>query len=226
MFFRHLFFGLIGLILLPAIAGMLSTLFALLVDLQTDPARGQTLMTFLIGAGIWLILFLFLPQPFRSYVLAHELSHALAAWFSGARVNKLRVGKEGGSVEVSHANLFITLAPYMIPFYSLLLLLGTALAGCFLDISAWMPYLPFSLGFTWSFHLCFTLQALSMGQSDIDPYGPVGAYPIITLGNLLVLLPGLMFISPTGFSANLHLLGQHILRSYLTVWNEIQLYIQ
>lgn len=226
MFLRHLFFGCIGLLLLPAIGGMLSTLFTLLVDLQTDPARGQTLITFLTGAGIQLLLFLFLPQPVRSYVLAHELSHALAAWLSGARVKKLRVGKEGGSVEVSHANLFITLAPYMIPFYSLLLLAGTAVIGLVYDVSAWTPWLPFALGFAASFHLCFTLQALAVGQSDIDPYGPVGAYPLILSGNLLILLAGLMLLSPRELPDSLQLLAHDLLHRYHALWREIQQFRQ
>ncbi|MCC5844499.1 MAG: M50 family metallopeptidase [Verrucomicrobia bacterium] len=223
---RHLFFACVGLILLPALAGMLETLFALLVDLQTDPVRGQTLLTFLAGGALQLLIFLFLPQPFRSYVLAHELSHALAAWFSGARVNRLNVGKEGGSVEVSHTNLLITLAPYMFPFYSLLLLTVTAAAGLFTDVSPWTPLLPFALGFTGSFHLCFTLQALSAGQSDIEPYGPLGAYPIIAFGNLFILLAGIMLLTPREIPETLLLLARNLLDYYRAVWNQFHLLLQ
>jgi hypothetical protein len=220
---RHLFFACVGLLLLPALAGMIETLFALLVDLQTDPVRGQTLLTFLAGGALQLLIFLFLPQPFRSYVLAHELSHALAAWLSGARVNQLKVGKEGGSVEVSHTSLLITLAPYLFPFYSLLLLAGTAVAGLFTDVSAWTPFLPFALGFTGSFHLCFTLQALSAGQSDIQPYGPLGAYPLIAFGNLLILLAGLMLLSPGELPGTLLLLARNLIDHYRAAGNQFHL---
>lgn len=226
IFFRHLFFAGIGLLLLPAIAGMLDTLFFLLVELQSDPVRGQTLLTFLAGGALWVLIFLFLPHPFRSYVLAHELSHALAAWLSGARVERLRVGKDGGSVEVSHANLLITLAPYMFPFYSLVLLAGTAVAGLVFNLSAWLPFLPFALGFTGAFHLCFTLLALSAGQSDIRPYGPLGAYPVIALGNLLILLAGLMLLSPGDLPEHLRLLADSLLDFYRTAWNQLDAFRQ
>jgi MFS family permease len=226
MFFRHLLYGLLGVLLLPAIGGMLSTLFALLVELQTDPAHGQTLLSFLVGGGVWLMVFLFLPKPFRSYVLAHELSHALAAWLSGARVKQFRVGKEDGFVEVSHTNLFITLAPYLIPFYSVLLLAGTAVTGLFADVSPWMPFLPFALGLTGSYHLCFTVMALSAGQSDIEAYGPAGAYPVILLGNLAVLLAGLILLNPSFTPEALRLLSQNLFGNYHAVWREILFFRQ
>lgn len=226
MLLRHLFFGSIGLLLFPALAGTLETLLSLLAALQTDPVQGQTLLTFLAGGALWLLIFLFLPQPFRSYVLAHELSHALAAWLSGARVQHLRIGKNGGSVEVSHAGLFITLAPYLLPFYSLLLLAVTATAGLFTDVSAWTPYLPFALGFTGSFHLCFTLQALAAGQSDIRPYGPLGAYPLIALGNLLFLLAGLLLLIPGELPESLLMLARNLTDAYRTLWRQISTQIQ
>jgi hypothetical protein len=219
-FLRHVLWGAGGLALLPGLWGMLGAGFDLLVEMQTDPVQGQTLLRFVAGGGVWLLIFVCLPPPFRSYVLAHELSHALAACFSGARVGGLRVGRDGGSVEVSHTNLFITLAPYMIPFYSLALLAGTAGAGLFRDVSGWLPFLPFGLGFTWSFHLCFTLQALSAGQSDIDPYGPAGAYPVIALGNVVFLLPGLMFLAPTGLREELVRVWGSVSEPYLWLWRE------
>lgn len=220
IFLRHLFFACIGLMLFPAIAAVLASVLSLLAALQSDPVRGQTLLTFLAGGAVWLLMFLFLPHPFRSYVLAHELSHALAAWLSGARVGQLRVHREGGSVEVSHTSLLITLAPYLFPFYSLLLLAGTAVAGLFMDVSAWTPFLPFLLGFTASFHLCFTVLALSGGQSDIQPYGALGAYPIIALGNLLILLAGLLLLTPMDGSDVITLLYRNLADFYRTVWNK------
>lgn len=217
---RHLVWGAGGVALLPAVWGLLTGVFALLVEMQADPVQGQTLLRFLAGGGVWLLIFVCLPPPFRSYVLAHELSHALAAWFSGERVGRIRVGREGGSVEVSGANVFITLAPYMIPFYSLVLLAGTAVAGAAGDVSGWLPLLPFGLGFTWSYHLCFTLLALSAGQSDIDAYGPLGAYPVIALGNLAVLVPGLMALAPTGVREELALLWGAVSAPYGWLWRE------
>ena len=160
------------------------------------------------------MLFLFLPKAFRSYVLAHELSHAVAAWFSGARAGRLKVRRDGGSVEVSSTSLFICLAPYLLPFYSLLVLLGTLLAGIWLDLGAWMPWLPFVLGFTGSYHLCYTLLALSVGQSDLDDFGVIGAYPILYIGNLLLILAGLLLLSPPPLGGTLQGLAREAVHYY------------
>src|SRR5437868_1637234 len=49
-------------------------------------------------------------RPLRTYVFGHELTHAVAAWMSGAKVTRFKVGKKGGSVTVSKSNLFVALA--------------------------------------------------------------------------------------------------------------------
>ena len=215
MFIRHFLYGLLGLFLLPAAMGLGQTFYQLLVEAQTDPVAGATLARFLIGVAVWLVLFFVLPRPVRGYVLAHEFSHALAAWISGEKVSRLRVGKHGGSVLVSNPTLFIALAPYMLPFYSLLLLLGTAIAGLWLDLSAWIPWMPFLLGLTWSFHLSFTILSLALGQSDIHPFGPVCAYPVIFTGNLLILLPAIAWIAPVSLETWLQLTAGNLAAAYL-----------
>lgn len=219
---RHLLYGCLGLLLLPVATGLTRTLFFLLVESQMDPATGQTVMGFSAGAGVWVAVFLLLPRPVRGYVLAHELSHAIAAWLSGGRVSRLRVGREGGSVQVSRVNLFVALAPYMIPFYSLLLLLGVAVAGLWVDLTPWHAALPPLLGATWSFHLTFTIASLALGQTDIHPYGPVGAYPVIYIGNLLFLLPALVWLAPVSLETALRTGGGHVAGDVLKVWGWIQ----
>ena len=215
---RRLLFSLFGLMLFPAAAGLARTLYELLVEVQTDPAAGATLLRALLGMFVWMLLFFLLPRPVRSYVLAHELSHALAAWLSGERAGKLRVHRHGGSVEVSRTTLFIALAPYLFPFYSLLLLTGTALAGLWLDLSLWMPWLPFWVGLTWAHHLSFTVLSLALGQSDLQHHGPVCAYPVILIANLLCLLPFLIHLAPLHMEEGLKLILHGQRDAYGAVW--------
>ena len=61
-------------------------------------------------------------KPMRTYVFGHELTHAFAAWMSGAEVISFHVSKKGGAVTLTKTNLFVALAPYMFPLYALILL--------------------------------------------------------------------------------------------------------
>ena len=216
---RRLCYSLLGLALLPAAVGLALTLYHLLVEIQMDPAAGATLLRALLGVAVWLLLFFLLPRPIRSYVLAHELSHALAAWLSGERAGKLRVHRHGGSVEVSRTTLLIALAPYMFPFYSLLLLGVTALAGLWLDLTLWMPWVPFFIGLTWAHHLSFTVLSLALGQSDLQHHGPLCAYPVIFIANILCLLPFLIHLAPLSLEAGIRLILTDQHHAHLWVWN-------
>lgn len=206
---RKLFFGLLGLALLPAVTGLGRTLYALLIAMQMNAGESRLLLRFALGAGAWVLAFLFLSRPVRLYVFAHELSHLLAAWLSGESAGDLRVGAREGSVTVSGSNLWIALAPYLIPFYSLLLLALHALAQLWWDPTLWNGALPAALGFTWCFHTTFTLYALSLGQSDIEPYGVLGALPVILAGNLFLICAAVMAVNRLPPETELWTLWEH-----------------
>src|SRR6267142_2104990 len=106
----------IAVLLLPACYGVTRGVWALLDGFRNVPEG-----SFYFFAGIvsyfafqWVFF-----RPIRTYVFGHELSHALAAWMSGANVKHFRVSKRGGSVSVSKSNIFIALAPYILPLYAL-----------------------------------------------------------------------------------------------------------
>src|SRR5262249_14349432 len=107
-------------------------------------------------------------RPIRTYVFGHELSHALAAWMSGADVKHFHVSKKGGSVRVSKSNYFIALAPYIIPLYALLVMLGYFAAAYFYPglHGYWQSFL-WLLGGTLGFHMALTTYALKMDQPDL-----------------------------------------------------------
>ncbi|MGA0334399.1 MAG: hypothetical protein ACO3N7_11310 [Kiritimatiellia bacterium] len=211
---QKIFTGLLGLLLLPFAFGLACAAYAQLIAVQMSPASSDWIQAFALGAALWLLLFFVFPRPLRSYILAHELSHLLAAWMSGIGGGRLRVGRDGGSVEVARSNLWIALAPYLIPFYSLGLLALHLLASLWWDPRIWRDGLPYGLGFTWAFHLSFTLYILSIPQSDVQPYGRLGAYSFILTGNLLLLVAGLFLINGQPFSEDLGELLQLQLEAY------------
>jgi len=209
---------LMGVALLPAVWGMMRAGYDLLVDAQRSSTDQGPLVLFAMGMLVWLAIFLLLKPSARSYVIAHECSHLLAAWFSGIRAGNLQVGKDSGSVQVARSTIWVALAPYMIPFYSLLLLLVHVLASLWWDPAAWRGLLPPALGFTWCFHLTFTLQALSVGQSDLTPYGWIGALPLILLANLLLICLALMATTPRPLPGDLRILLDAQQEIYLKVF--------
>ncbi|MDF3128055.1 hypothetical protein P0Y35_02480 [Kiritimatiellaeota bacterium B1221] len=211
---RKIVISLFGILLLPCVAGLATAIYQLVISVYMHPEAMRILNHFLIGAAIWFVLFILFPRPVRSYIFAHELSHLLAAWMSGVKGGALEVHADGGSVEVEKTTLWISLAPYMIPLYSLGLIGCHYLAGLWWDPQLWLPLLPFGLGLTWSFHLCFTLYILMHPQSDVQPYGLLGAYSMILAVNLLLLCAALFVINGETLRQDLHLLLQQQKISY------------
>ncbi len=189
---------LVGLALVPLAASATLTLAALVRDLYAG-ASGPWPASFwglAIGFGLWLLLFLAFPRPLRAYVLGHELTHALWAWLMGARVSRLRVGAQGGSVNVSHTNFLITLAPYFFPLYTILVMLAYFTAALFHDQRAYAPLWLGSIGLTWAFHLTFTVDMLRHRQQDIQDQGHVFSYVVIYLLNVLGICLWIVLVAP------------------------------
>ena len=103
----------------------------------------------------------------------------------GARISKIKVSKKGGSVHLSKTNFLITLAPYFFPLYTVLVIVGYYVLTAFYDLSTYTPFWLSLIGFTWGFHLTFTITTLMLHQSDIQESGRVFSYAVIVLFNLL-----------------------------------------
>ena len=138
------------------------------------------------GYLVWLAVWFFLPRPAKSYILVHELTHAFCALLFGAKVSNLHISDKGGSVSLSKTNLWIILSPYFFPFYTCIVIAAWLITGVFLDPVPWKPLWLFLIGFTWSFHACFTLNSLLIRQPDIQVYGRIFSYVIIYLLNLIL----------------------------------------
>lgn len=147
----------------------------------------ETFLSFLIGILSFLPVWHFFP-PVRMYVLGHELTHAIVALMFGARVSNLKVATTGGSVMVSKSNMMITLSPYFFPFYTLLLAICALIVGLFVPVLPWKPVWFFLAGFTWFFHICFTLDSLIRRQPDILEFGRIFSYVMIWFFNVSCVL--------------------------------------
>ena len=146
------------------------------------------------GLMVFLVFWKVLPDQTRIYVLGHELTHALWGLAFGAKVSNLKVRSTGGSVMLTKSNVWITLAPYFFPFWTVLVvLIALAVRGIIYLINPEMPFpVPwlwmFAVGFTWCFHACFTIRSLMQTQSDVQEYGRIFSWTLILACNIAGIL--------------------------------------
>lgn len=179
---------LIGILLLPACRGVSMAVYKLYqTSVESAATSGFEVWALPAGFLLWVVLFFLLPRPFRTYVLGHELTHAMWALMMGGRVGKLKVGKTGGHVVLTKTNFIITLAPYFFPFYTFLVIAAYYLAGISLEVEPYKAWWLGAVGLTWAFHITFTLSMLAERQPDIQEHGRIFSYAVIYMMNVLVI---------------------------------------
>ena len=185
--FSRAFLMLCGIMILPLCAAASWAVLALILSVR--PASYHEVQwsawALLLGVVSWMGIFFTLPRPFRTYVLAHELTHALWGYLTGVKVGRVKVSRSGGSVQLSENNIVITLAPYFFPLYTVILILLYYTLSIFYDTSGYELLWLTLVGFTWGFHITFTIDALLQRQSDISEYGRLLSYSLIYLLNVL-----------------------------------------
>jgi hypothetical protein len=139
------------------------------------------------------------------YVLGHEWTHAFFALLCGGRVEKVHVGANGGHILTDKNNFLISLSPYFVPFYSVLVIAAYALIGQFVDFGATNSRILFALiGLTWTFHLTFTIWMIFKNQPDLHHNGTFFSLALIYLMNLAIISALIIIASPVlswrGFS--------------------------
>ena len=193
---------LIGLLLLPLCTALSMTLWRAIAILAQSPTRLPLLPAFAGVAGIvlWAVVWLFLPPLTRTYVLGHELTHALWTVLFGGKASGLKVSARGGSVRVSKNNVWITLAPYFFPLYTFIVALVWLLsAWLFPAVKPYSPIFVFWIGMTWSFHLTFTLRFLAYNQPDVREHGRLFSYALIYALNALSIAAALVAVGSWTF---------------------------
>ena len=197
----------VGLSLLPFACILTSALFRALSKATAQQSGIPFWMTheflmFGVGGAAWLawtaisLCIWHEPRPVRLYVLGHEWTHAIASWLFHGKVKDIHVSRDGGYIVTDKYNFYIALAPYLWPIYSAIVLIIWGIVGWF-DV---MPYqrecFLGALGFTWMFHLTFTLWMLPKGQTDFDGPGRVFSFTLIYLANVLLLGLAIIPLAP------------------------------
>jgi len=149
-----------------------------------------------LGVVMWLIVFFALPRPLVIYVFGHELTHALWVWMMGGRVSDFHVSREGGHIISDKHNVWIALAPYFFPLYSIAVIAAWGAASLFWNLEPYHWWLFGLIGATWAFHVSFTLWMIPKGQTDLSYFGTFFSLVIIYLMNLAVLTVLLIIASP------------------------------
>ena len=188
---------LLGLLFLPLCVAATQSVVALLQLMKPDDVRAVPLAAWWLAGGFvfWLVLFYALPRPTRTYVLAHELTHAIWGILMGAKVSKIKVSKNSGYVSLSKTNFLIGLAPYFFPFYTICVILVYFGLSFVIDMGRYELFWLAAIGLTWGFHLTFTISTLMTHQPDITEHGRLFSYAVIYLFNILGI--GLWIIAVT-----------------------------
>ena len=124
------------------------------------------------------------------YVFGHELTHWIVAKLFLKKTGKFRVGWTKGYVEIVGTNVWITLAPYIVPFYSLIVVGIFGLSQLFLYPSPQWAVLAFLIlvSVAYAYHCVLTVYAIGLSQKDLKMYGEFFSVSLILAGNVLFLL--------------------------------------
>ncbi|MFA7074103.1 MAG: hypothetical protein WC234_02820 [Endomicrobiaceae bacterium] len=189
----------ISVLLLPLLAVLiykfvnLFVVFAGKTNMQIAP--------FWIGVITYFLFQIIFFKPMSSYVFGHELTHAIAGLLSGAEIKSFKVSQNKGSVSLTKDNIFITLSPYFVPLYSLIIIVIYFSLAWFVNIKPFYSYFLFLSGMALSFHYALTFYAIKKGQEDIKVYGKFFSLVFICFVNIVVVIFVLALIFP--YSINL-----------------------
>lgn len=152
-------------------------------------ATGALVMLGWFWSGLLQPMFLYL------YVLGHELTHAVFVLIYRGKVTDFHVSADGGYITTNKTNLVIALSPYFVPFWAVVGAVVYAAVGYFIDLSAgWDRVFFGAIGFTWTFHLVWTLWMIPRDQPDLKENGTFLSLAIIFLANVCV-LSGLLCVA-------------------------------
>lgn len=192
-FFRML----LGVAMLPACWAMARSLVDVLVR-AADSASSVSVeaVSLVFGMLVFVFSWMAISHPVRAYVLGHELTHALWGLLFGALPSKVRVSADGGSVNLTKSNFLITLAPYFFPFYTFVVIVAALVTLAFVKPLPALPVWTGLIGFTWAFHVVFTLETLTQRQPDVKLYGRIFSWTFIFIMNVAIVIIWLSATTP------------------------------
>ena len=210
---------LIGVALLPACWGVCRAFFDSVRAAGGAEGISVEAVSLLGGVAAFALCWMALSHPVRAYVLGHELTHALWGLLFGAKPSKLKVTETGGSVNLSKTNMLITLAPYFFPFYTFIVIVVALITYVFVRPLPFLPLWMFMVGFTWAFHVLFTIETLAQRQPDVKLYGRIFSWVFIFLANVMLVLVWLAATTPLTFMQLGRMIVAHVVSAYLGVFS-------
>lgn len=172
---------------------------------------------FILGAVVYLIIHTILFKPNVVYIFGHELTHALAAFISFGKVKSFKVSKKGGEVKTTKSNLFISLAPYFFPTYTIIVILLWITAKQFWDIRDFISLFLFAVGLTLTFHFVMTVEFLKTKQPDLIKSGYLFSIALIYFINISMAALILNFVF-TDFSFKAYINNAYIAGKDMYAW--------
>jgi len=192
-FLPRVVWSLLGLVLVVPAVGFW---IALVKTVRAVPFPGSVLPAALGGVILYLLLHILFKKPMTLYIFGHELTHALAGFLSGYRLDSLFVSGKGGEVVLSDTNVFVVLAPYVVPLYTAGVVGLYALIRCYASLPMPPWWVIFLVSFTLTFHGALTAHALWQDQPDMNHAGLLFSLTFILLGHAVILALFLKVLFP------------------------------
>ena len=209
---------LLGVALLPMCWGVVRAFFDSVMAAAGESGGVTAESIALLGGMLaFALCWMSVPHPVKMYVLGHELTHAIWGLLFGAMPSRLRVSESGGSVNLTKSNMLITLAPYFFPFYTFVVVVVAIITYAFIRPLPWLPLWMFMVGFTWAFHVLFTIETLAQRQPDVKLYGRIFSWVFIFLANVALVLVFLAAVTSLSFAQLGGFLVHRVLDTYIGV---------
>ncbi len=209
---------LLGVALLPMCWGVVRAFFDSVMAAAGESGGVTAESIALLGGMLaFALCWMSVPHPVKTYVLGHELTHAIWGLLFGAMPSRLRVSESGGSVNLTKSNMLITLAPYFFPFYTFVVVVVAIITYAFIRPLPWLPLWMFMVGFTWAFHVLFTIETLAQRQPDVKLYGRIFSWVFIFLANVALVLVFLAAVTSLSFAQLGGFLVHRVLDTYIGV---------
>lgn len=162
--------------------------------------------TFFLFSGFLFYLFLHFKTNFKAsriYIISHELSHAFMGMLKGNKINRIKIKKNSGYVSFRYKTDFLTtIAPYILPFYALLLIVLYFSLSFITDISKYRLIFITLEGFFIAFHIVNTAYVMSSSlQSDFKKTRAIFfSYTVVFLSNIIFIVILLKLLFPQELS--------------------------
>lgn len=183
--FKNIIKTLLGILSIPLALGVCAAFFSALSNIQGVDTPAQKI--FLLGVVLYVIAHLFLFKPNYLYVFGHEFVHVIAIWLSFGSVKQFKVSKNGGSVSGTKNNLFISISPYFVPIFPIILSLIYFVLTNSYDIGDLETVFMGLLGFTVAMHLIMTIDILKIKQPDLIVLGQIFATVLVVSVNIIII---------------------------------------